>query len=183
MSAENLALPVYKEFFLRGITFQGISFQGKFFPRNFFPRNLKIIIFLHFQSHFLVEDFPSTKFQKPLCSYSGVRYSFSKVLKKHFLSLRVWFSFSKILKKNFPSLEVWLSFSKTFKKNFPSLEVWFSFPRYQRRAFYISKFGCFFQCIEKAHSFFFSSLEKENHTSRDRKCFFNTLEKEYLTPL
>jgi hypothetical protein len=81
----------------------------------FFPRNLKKIIFLHFQSHFLVEDFPSTKFQK-----------------------------NTLL----------LSWSKIF----------------------------LFQDIEKAHSFFFSSLEKENHTSRDGKCFFNTLEKKYLTP-
>jgi hypothetical protein len=38
-----------------------------------------------------------------------------------------------------------------------------------------------FQGIEKAHTFFFGSLEKENHTPRNGKCFFNTLEKENQT--
>jgi hypothetical protein len=64
----------------------------------------------------MVEDFPFTKFQKPPCSYSGVRCSFPKVLKKHFLSLEVWFSFSNVLKKNI------LSFLVLWKKNHTSRE-------------------------------------------------------------
>ncbi len=85
-----------KENFLQGKFFPRNFFFKEFFSRNFFPRNIK-----HFfiQSHMkntlyyvVRNNFSFTKYQNATTLRLEVRFSFSKMLKSHFILSR-WMIF------------------------------------------------------------------------------------------